>query len=61
MAANRESGITAEVVDRLLAGRDPAAVFESGGLVMGGPGPPIAIRAHGSFRHAKPVKQASRE
>ena len=33
MAANRESGITDEMVDQLLAGRDPATVFESGGLV----------------------------
>src|ERR1700724_2557298 len=33
MATNRESGIADEVVDQLLAGRDPATVFESGGLV----------------------------
>ena len=33
MATNRESRITDEVVDQLLAGRDPASVFESGGLV----------------------------
>jgi putative transposase len=33
MAAKRESGITDAVVDQLLAGRDPATVFESGGLV----------------------------
>jgi putative transposase len=33
MAANRENGISDEVVDQLLAGRDPATVFESGGLV----------------------------
>jgi len=33
MAANRENGISDEVVDQLLAGRDPASVFESGGLV----------------------------
>ena len=33
MAANRESGITDEMVDQVLAGRDPATVFESGGLV----------------------------
>jgi putative transposase len=33
MAGNRESGITDEMVDQLLAGRDPATVFESGGLV----------------------------
>jgi putative transposase len=33
MAANRENGITDEVVDQLLAGRDPATVFESGGLL----------------------------
>jgi putative transposase len=33
MAANRENGITDEMVDQLLAGRDPATVFESGGLV----------------------------
>ena len=33
MAANRESRITDEVVDQLLVGRDPATVFESGGLV----------------------------
>lgn len=33
MAANRESGITDAIVDQLLAGRDPATVFESGGLV----------------------------
>jgi transposase-like protein len=33
MAANRENGISYEVVDQLLVGRDPATVFESGGLV----------------------------
>jgi hypothetical protein len=33
MAANKESGITDEVLDQLLAGHDPATVFESGGLV----------------------------
>jgi putative transposase len=33
MAANTENGITDEMVDQLLAGRDPATVFESGGLV----------------------------
>src|SRR5487761_263665 len=33
MAANREEGIADEVLDRLLEGRDPATVFESGGLV----------------------------
>jgi putative transposase len=33
MAANRESSITDEMVDQLLAERDPATVFESGGLV----------------------------
>ena len=33
MATNKESGIADEVVDQLLAGRDPATVFESGGLV----------------------------
>ena len=33
MATNRENGIADEVVDQLLAGRDPATVFESGGLV----------------------------
>lgn len=33
MATNRESGITDEVLDQLLAGRDPATVFENGGLV----------------------------
>jgi putative transposase len=33
MASNRESGITNEMVDQLLAGRDPATVFESGGLL----------------------------
>ncbi len=33
MAANRDSGIADEVVDQLLAGRDPATVFESGGLI----------------------------
>ena len=33
MAANREEGIADEVLDRLLAGRDPATVFETGGLV----------------------------
>jgi putative transposase len=33
MAANRENGISDEVVDQLLVGRDPATVFESGGLV----------------------------
>ena len=33
MAANREEGIADEVLDQLLEGRDPATVFESGGLV----------------------------
>ena len=33
MAANKGEGITDEVVDQLLAGRDPARVFESGGLL----------------------------
>jgi putative transposase len=33
MAANKESGISDEMVDQLLAGRDPVTVFESGGLV----------------------------
>jgi hypothetical protein len=33
MATNKETGITDEVWDQLLAGRDPATVFESGGLV----------------------------
>jgi putative transposase len=33
MAANRENGITDKMVDQLLAGRDPATVFENGGLV----------------------------
>jgi putative transposase len=33
MAANRESSITDEMVDQLLAEREPATVFESGGLV----------------------------
>jgi putative transposase len=33
MAANRESGITDKMVDELLSGRDPATVFESGGLI----------------------------
>ena len=33
MAANRESAITDEILDQLLNGRDPATVFESGGLV----------------------------
>ena len=33
MATDKEQGIADEVVDQLLAGRDPATVFESGGLV----------------------------
>ena len=33
MATNKEEGIANEVVDRLLEGRGPATVFESGGLV----------------------------
>jgi putative transposase len=33
MAANRERGITDKMVDELLSGRDPATVFESGGLI----------------------------
>ena len=33
MAANKEQGISDEVVDQLLAGREPSTVFESGGLV----------------------------
>jgi putative transposase len=33
MAANKEEGIADEVLDQLLEGRDPATVFETGGLV----------------------------
>ena len=33
MAANRDIAITDEILDQLLNGRDPATVFESGGLV----------------------------
>jgi putative transposase len=33
MAANREEGIADEMLDQLLEGRDPATVFETGGLV----------------------------
>ena len=33
MAANREAGIADEVLAQLLVGRDPATVFETGGLV----------------------------
>jgi len=33
MAANKERGISNERLDELLVGRDPATVFESGGLV----------------------------
>ena len=33
MAANKSEGITDAIVDQLLAGRDPATVFESGGLI----------------------------
>lgn len=33
MATNKEVGISDEMLDQLLAGRDPATVFESGGLV----------------------------
>jgi hypothetical protein len=33
MAANKDEGITDEVVDRLLAGREPSTVFENGGLL----------------------------
>jgi putative transposase len=33
MAANKDEGIADEVVDQLLAGRDPSSVFESGGLI----------------------------
>jgi len=33
MAANKDERITNEMVDQLLAGRDPATVFSSGGLV----------------------------
>ena len=33
MAANKEERIADEVVDQLLEGRDPATVFESGGLI----------------------------
>src|SRR5579863_4012218 len=33
MATNRKSGIADEVLDQLLEGRDPATVFEIGGLV----------------------------
>ena len=30
---SKDEGIADEVVDQLLAGRDPATVFESGGLI----------------------------
>jgi putative transposase len=33
MATDKQQGITDEVVDQLLRGRDPATVFESGGLI----------------------------
>ena len=33
MATDKEQGIEDEVVDQLLKGRDPATVFESGGLI----------------------------
>ena len=33
MAANKDDRITDEVADQLVAGRDPASVFESGGLI----------------------------
>jgi putative transposase len=33
MATDKREGIADEVVDQLLAGRDPATVFESGGLI----------------------------
>ena len=33
MATDKEQGIADEVVDQLLKGRDPATVFESGGLI----------------------------
>src|SRR5437588_3952268 len=33
MAANKERGISNEMLDELLVGRDPATVFESGGLI----------------------------
>lgn len=33
MAGNKDEGIADEVVDQLLAGRDPSTVFESGGLI----------------------------
>src|SRR6266852_113758 len=33
MAAKKEEAIGDEVLDELLAGRDPATVFESGGLI----------------------------
>ena len=33
MATNKDEGIADEVVDQLLAGRDPSTVFESGGLI----------------------------
>jgi putative transposase len=33
MAANKDEGIADEVVDQLLAGRDPSSVFASGGLI----------------------------
>src|ERR1700739_810600 len=33
MATNKDAGIADEVVDQLLAGRDPSSVFESGGLI----------------------------
>ena len=33
MATNKQPGIADEVVDQLLEGRDPASVFENGGLI----------------------------
>jgi len=33
MATNKDEGIADEVVDQLLAGRDPSSVFASGGLI----------------------------
>ena len=33
MAANKDRGVADDVLDQLLQGRDPATVFQSGGLV----------------------------
>jgi putative transposase len=33
MAGNKDEGLADELVDQLLAGRDPSTVFESGGLI----------------------------